>query len=240
LLQGQLHDVLSRLLAEAASTDAVQNLLVNAVHRLHDAVVSTLRGERGKLGVQGDSLVLDMSATVQHVFDSLGINEPAGQNDDLGTVVLIHDASALGTASSLVRALDTAVPILFVLSLVGFAAYVLLSPDKARGLRRVGYAIVIAAVASLLLWRLSNWGGSTYLGDAPIARMMIKSLVSNLRTQSLLLLAIGAVLIAVADQRVRGWIVAAADNGKAAVESLGATRAILLGAAGITLLLLIA
>jgi hypothetical protein len=220
--------------------DATQNGIETAIRALHDPVVSTLEGEDGSLAVEDGALVIHLDEAASSFLDRLGLDPPDALADrDIGTVVLVEDASALDGASQLVRGIDTAVPILLAGSFLGFVASVGLSSSKARAVNAVGYGLVIAGVCSLIVWRLGKWGSSAFLDEAPVARMLIESLSANLRLQSIVLGVVGAAIIVVADGRTRHWLAGQAGRAQSRIESFGAGRVALAGAAGVMALLLL-
>ena len=240
LLDAPLSDVTGRALARIFMLDATQEVIATAIRELHSLVVSTLEGRRDGVQVEGGSLVLHLEGVASNFLDKLGINAPQGGGDrELGTVVLVKDAKALDQASRIVRAIDEAVPFLLVGSVVAFGGAVALYRDKSRGVVVVGYAIIIAGVASLLAWRFSIWGSSAFLEEAPVARMIIDSLASNLKEQSIALVVLGAAVVILADERIRGCLSSHAGKAKTGIEAFGVGRTILVAAAGVTVLSLI-
>jgi len=231
LLEGELQDVLARTVARILLLEPTQAILDQAIRQLHDLVVSTLEGRRGGLDVENGALVIHLEGAVSNVLNKLGVNEPSAlQGQDIGTVVLVSDATTLDDASWLVRAVNTSVPILLVGSVVAFGGSVLAARNKPRGLTVVGYGIIIAAVVSLLAWRLGLLASREFLDQAPVAKMIIESLASNLRVQSFFLVALGIVIVALADARIRGWLTRNARDGWSRVETFGTGRALTIGA----------
>jgi hypothetical protein len=240
LLGNQLQEVLARTLARLLMLDVTQEALEQAIRRLHDLVVSTLKGSRDGLDVENGALVIHLEGAISNLLEGLNIEAGSNLQDrDVGTVVLVRDAGSLDTASQLVRATEESVPWLIVATVLAFAASVALARHKARGLTVVGYGLVIAGVFSLIAWRLSTWGFSSFLDEAPVARMILESLVGNLRVQSLLIAGAGGVVIALADERIRGWLAGNATAAWSRVEAFGAGRAAMIGAVGLVVILLV-
>jgi hypothetical protein len=240
LLADELHDALSRTLARLLAADTAQDLLERAIRRMHDLVVSTLEGREGALDVEDGAFVLHLDEAVSNFLDSIGVSAPAALEErEVGTIVLVEDARSLDTASRLVRGVQEITPIVFVISILAFAGAVFLAENKSRGLITVGYSIVIAGVFSLIAWRLSMWSARAFLDEALVARMIIDSLASNLRLQSLFLAALGALIVVLADARIRGWIGRTVSTAWPRIETFGTSQATLLVAGGIALILII-
>jgi hypothetical protein len=240
LLEAPLSDVTGRGIARVLQLDATQAILETAVRDLHNLVVSTLEGRRERLQVQGDALVINLDGVVTSFLDRLGISPPQGGGErSLGQVVLVEDSKELDAAASVVKAIDDAVPFLLVGSVVAFGGAVGLYRDKPRGVVVAGYAIVIAGVISLLIWRFATWGVGAYLEEAPVANMMIDSLASNLKVQSIALVVLGGAVVLLADARVRAWLAMAAGRANDQVQAFGVGRTLLLGAAAVTLIALV-
>lgn len=239
LLEDQLQEVLARTISRLLSLDGTQDLIEAAVLRLHERVISTLEGREDGLSAEDGALVINLQGAVSDFMTRIGVSPEALEERQVGRVVLVEDADSLDTASSLVRSLNTSVPLLFLGSVLTFAASVPLLVPRSSGVRRVGYGIVIAAVLSLLIWRLGMLASSAFLDERPVASMMIESLAANLRLQSFLLLAIGGALVATSDVRFRGWLARQASSTRARIDAFGASKTLLIGAVVVTFLLIV-
>ena len=221
LLEEPLTAALTPIFAGVLTLDAVRDVIVAAVGQMHDLVVSTLEGREDGLAVEDGSIVLKLDEAAGKVLDELGVSAPQGGGDrDIGTIVLVEDVKGLDQASSLIRTLDVLVPVMLVGSVAAFGGSFALSRSTPQGFKALGYAIVIAGVASLIAWRLSTWGSSAYLDEAPGAKMMIESLASNLKVQSLILGALGVIVVLGAEKRSRNWVSeTAAGHGRTSKRS---------------------
>jgi hypothetical protein len=240
LLEDDLEGILSRAIARTIESSTVQAALDRAIRELHTMVVSILEGKDSNLVIEDNQLVLDLNPVVSSVFDRLNIEEPQRLRDgDLGRVVLVRDARYLDIASTIVRGIETAVPVLIVLTIAALGASVVISQDRERGVVYVGYMVLLAGVISLVVWKIANIAFDEFLGSTLGARDLLESLTANLRAQSIFLIVLGAAVGLIADARVRAFVSRQTHDLGTGIERIGATRAIIIGATGATVLLLV-
>ena len=244
LFEDQLQNGIANAISRLASLDASAALETTAIRRLHTTLVATLKGRETGLTVQDDSLVLDLNETVKSYLARLDARlgtdfESRADQEGTGRVVLVSDTKALDQASFAVRALDTSVPVLIVLSLAALAGVVFLAPTRSSGFSTAGLIVMIAGLISLLLWRIAGTILGGYLEESPIARDIIDALIVNLRTQSIVLLVAGGIVVLVSEVRVRGWITEQSTRATGAVQAFGVGRSALVGAAGLAVAILV-
>jgi hypothetical protein len=240
LLEAPLSEITARGISRFLALDATQNLVNTAVRDLHGRVVATLEGRGERLRVEDDSLVLDLGSVATGFLDRLGINPPQGGADgDFGEVVLVEDSKELDLAGTIVRVIDDAVPFLLIGSVVAYGGAVALYRDRPRGITVAGYTIVFAGFFCLLAWWIGGWATEAFLEERPVANMLIDSLASNLRVQSIALIVLGGAIALLSDERIRGWLAEVGTGAKSQVEAFGVGRTLLLGAAGVAVLAII-
>jgi hypothetical protein len=239
LLENELHTLVARLIERILGLEALQNVVEQAIERMHAALLSFLKDEREGLTLADGRLVLDLSGVLTELFTRLGLTVPERlQTEGAGEVVLMEDASQLDKLSAFVKGIDELVPLLLVLAIVAGLAYVFLAPDRIRAARVCGYGIVAAGLASLILWRLSDRAFESLLSERPLAVMLLDGLTSDLRTQSIALMVFGAVVAVAADRRVMRLVADGAGRGNQELADFGYGRAFLVGASLLVLILL--
>jgi hypothetical protein len=239
LLENELHTLVARLIERILSLDALQNVVEQAIERMHATLLSFLKDERVAT-LEDGRLVLDLNGVLTELFTRLGLAVPERlQAEGSGEVVLMEDASQLDKLSAFVKGIDELVPVLLVLAIVAGLAYVWLAPDRVRAARLCGYAIVVAGLASLLVWRLADRAFETLLSERPLAVMLLDGLTSDLRSQSIGLMVFGAAVAVAADRRVMRLVADAGGRGNRELADFGYGRAFLVSAALLVLILLL-
>jgi hypothetical protein len=214
VLKSQLENGLAATAERVLAADAIQGLRDDAVLRFHGLVLGVLKDER-VVGARQDQIVLDLSDYVPAVVQELGLRaaERAGGGDSAledGTIVLVDDAGAVRSASFIARNTDV---VAIVLALVAIGLLVLAVSrlaDLRTGIRRSGYVVLAAGLASMLLVFIVNQAIDGAYPDRVVLQELVGSLLSNLRLQSLLLVVVGVVAAAATDRRLlgaaeRGW-----------------------------------
>ncbi len=240
LLENELKQVISEVLVRVLALPETQQGVQVAIRQLHSRVVSTLEGRNDRVSVDNGKLVLDVSAAARDTFDQLGLPLPSRvQNADLGRIVLVDNAQALSQASFAVRSVKVALPVLLVAAVLVFGWRIYLTKDRAGGIVSVGYCIAIAGVLSVVAWRIAILTTNHYIGGHPVANMLVQSLTSNLRYQSLALLAFGLLIVVLAGGHAQRVYKDVARVGGGAIETVGAGKAIVAGVAAVLVLALI-
>lgn len=244
LVEAQAQDLLKQLFSYVLGLDTTRAVVVEALPPLHQLLVDTLKGQREGLDIEDDSLVLDLREVVSLVLERLGIDEPDAVEERLddweaGRIVLVSDVQYLDMVSIGVRTVNTATPILIVLSLGLLVAGVVVSNARESSLLRTGYAVAIVGLVSLLIWRISGWVFAATMDAEPLARMMLNELLTNYRLQSLILILIGVVICLAANARVRSTVAQLSADGRVRVEKFGTGKAFFIAVVALTLLILI-
>jgi len=240
LLENELHTLVARLIERLLGLDALQDVVEQSIERVHAALLSFLKDERAGLTLADGRLVLDLRGVLAELFTRLGLSVPERlQEEGAGEVVLMEDASQLDRVSAFVRGIDELVPVLLVLAIAAGLAYVLLAPDRIRGVALCGYGIVAAGLASLILWRLSDRAFESFLSERPLAVMLLDGLTSDLRLQSIGLVVFGAAVAVAADRRVMRLAADVAGRGNRELADFGYGRAFLVAATLLVVILLL-
>jgi hypothetical protein len=241
LFEGQLANLLSEVIARALVLDSAREAIFSAIGRLHTLLVDTLEGRTERIQVTSEGVVLRLDSIVINVLDGLGLDGSQLTSErDLGRVVLVEDPGKLDDLGRLLRIVDDSVPFLFVGSVLAFGGAIgLSSQDRLRGVTRVGLAMLACSLIVLLIWKLGAEAFSSQLGETPVARMILDSLWSGLKTQAIVLLVIGATIVAALDQRVRLWLASAYHNTASAVTSFGVGRTVIAGTIAVFFVVLV-
>ncbi len=189
----------------------------------HTAVVTFLRGGAGPVEVEGGVVTLDLREGVsavlsefgQRVGDLLGVDlSGLGSGDVLSTVadrlgieipedfgeVVVFRSDRLEAAQSVVQLLDTLFWLLPLLTVLLFAAAVVLAIDR----RRFGVALAIgAAVSGLVAWLITALLEQTLVNEIVAGRgrdavgAVVATVAGSLRATFLLLSLVLAVVVVV-------------------------------------------
>jgi len=232
--------VLYRVSQRLLSSGFTAELRSDVIERLHRRVVAILESEDTALQVEGDDLVLDLRPVVTQLFERVGVSVPArvqeAQAEGRGVVVLMEDTSGLQAAAFFVRNRAVFVVIAFVLGLACFAGAVLMHTNRMSGVSRAGFAVATVGILTLLLVLVSN----QFIPDERIVlRELVQNLEANLRRQSIGLVLLGAIVVAVADPGVRRSFASARRSVDVYSQRLGTGTPLLvaMGLAGLVLFL---
>ena len=173
------------------------------VHALHGSLVGVATGTGQQVRIVGESLVVDLGGIIDRVVVRLDPSGRAarylsgGQGD--GEIV-VAQASELATVQQAVTALQAIQVIVPLVVIAAILLVLLLAHRRARALGIVGVAVVVAGAITLAI----AWGGALVAGgipDQPLAGDIVEDVYAALTTilaqQSLLLIAIGALLVVV-------------------------------------------
>jgi hypothetical protein len=160
-----LQTVIRREINDFVTSPRFPELWDEANRRVHDRVIALLTtGQSKRLLLEGDTVVLDLSPTVERVrqgleergFDRLAAAIPPSVD---GQITLLQSEGFVKArnAIDLLEALTIVLPILALLCLGG---HVFLSRPRRRGLLRVGLGL---AVTALLLFAAVGLARSAYL-----------------------------------------------------------------------------
>jgi hypothetical protein len=193
----------TRILA-ALSSPGVRAARDDAVRAVHAFLVGAATDGDGLVRVQGSQVVLDLGPVVERVAAAVddrlpqaGLAAlPAGQ-----ATVVLGDAPQVKTLTTAVGTLDRLRIVLPLALLALVVAILALAHRRLRALGLIGMAMIVAGIISLVV----AWFGSGIVRGVPrdpvtatIAKSAYDAFVEVLVLQSLLLVAVGAVVALVA------------------------------------------
>jgi hypothetical protein len=232
-----LYQVSSRLLSSDVTADARDAVVRN----LHEQVIATLEGDDDRaLQAQGDNLVLDLRPIIGRVFERVGLPMPARLQqagaEGKGVIVLVEDSQGLGAASFFVSNRVVFIVLALLAAIASLAGAVWLSRDRMRGISHAGFAVATAGVLTLLLIVIGN----SFIPEERVAlRELVHSLEANLRKESILLLAVGAIIALGTDPGIRANVAAAQREIGVHVQRVGTGTSLLLALGVVGLLLIV-
>jgi hypothetical protein len=147
------------------SSDAFVRLWTEANRRVHARVVALLTtGESGRLGLEDDTVYLDLGSAVENVRQRLEARGLTRLADAIppsvdGRVTLVSSEGFV-TARDAVDLLESLTIVLPIAALLCLAGYVALARPRRRGLIHVGIGIVVTA---LLVVAIGAFARSAYL-----------------------------------------------------------------------------
>ena len=248
LVRNRAQPIIESAVQEILATELLGDARNTILLTLHTRLIALLEDRSELVEVRDDQLVLDLRDQVERVLDGLGINASSAlQSDransligDSGTIVLVEDAGALRQASWLVQHWDTITVVLLIGSLLAFAGTILLRGDRLHGVFRVAAAAITVGVLTLLLGAITILVLKTAQPDMIVLREFVRDLLSNLRTQSAVLIVLGLVAIVVCDSRVRSVLDRGIGTATAALRRVDSTVLLVcLGIVGMLILLAI-
>jgi hypothetical protein len=245
VVANQLEPLIADIATRFIASERTGRLASDVIPVLHTELVAFLEDDDKRLQLQGDSLVLHLSGTVDNVGERLGV--PLGQSEGgdgpEGDVVLIKDATYLQLTSDLVKNRQEITLALLVgaIASLGVAAWRI--GNITQALQKVSIVLVAVGVASLLALLVSNWILADVFPDRIVIRELLKSFEANLEKQSLILVILGAIGIATMDARARHFALntynGAVNSGSSAIGRIGVGPLMLAAAALIIILVLI-
>jgi hypothetical protein len=234
-------ELVYRVSLRVLSSDATASARDDVVRNLHDQLVRTLEGDDDKaLRAEGDSLVLDLRPLISRVFERVGLPMPArlqqAAAEGRGVIVLVEDNQALGAASFFLSNRVLFLVLALFAAIACLAGAVMLSSDRTRGIAHAGFAVATAGVLTLLIRLIGN---SFIPDERLVLRELVHALEANLRKESILLLAIGAIIALGTDAGIRAHVAAAQRSISVQVQRIGTGTSLLI-ALGVVALVLIA
>jgi hypothetical protein len=174
--------------------------------RAHRQVVAVLRGQTQGVSTGNGQVAIDLKPIAREVtkrLDGLGIHALDQQVGHINQRVVLFDSPELRQAQGVVRVFDDLVVALPVITVVGFAGALAVSPDRRRTLARAAFGLVLATA---LLLTVFNVARSVYLNVLPgsVDRSAAAAVFDQL--VSFLLLTLRSVFSVAAGVMVAAWL----------------------------------
>lgn len=142
------------------TSDQFQWVLEKMLRLAHSEAVAVIRGDAAVKLTEEGKVILDVGELLtdvrdQLVADGMGFLKNISIPESAGQLVLF-EADNLGMVKSMVKLLDTLHWILPLLSLILFAAAILIAKDRRKALMGAGVGLAIAMAFSLIVLRLAR------------------------------------------------------------------------------------
>ena len=223
-------ELLYRVSLRVLSSDITNDVRDDVVRNLHEQLSPRWKATTDKaLKAEGDSLVLDLRPIVERVFERVGLPIPARlqQAGAEGKGVVVSGRRQSGPWCCVVfRQQPRRIFVLALLAAIAcLAGAACSSKDPMRGISHAGFAVATAGVLTLLLIVIGN----SFIPEERVAlRELVQSLEANLRKESVLLLAVGAIIALGTDAGIRANVAAARRDIGAHVQRVGTGTSLLL------------
>lgn len=233
ILNAQMEPLLEEAIRRLLDTELAGAAGGRILRDLHNQVVATLENHDSVLQIQGDRLVLDLNEIIDRLFEGLNLPQPEqlGGSQERGEIVLLNDSRPLQQAGFIVRNRGWIMFGLLAGAVVSLGLATAAEPAGERRLMVPAGVLVTVGLVSLVLVLVANEVLDSAEGEQTVLMAIVKALERNLELQSLLLVVIGALVIAIADHQVRETV----SKGSAAVahrvEAFGAVRLLVIAAA---------
>ncbi len=210
--------IIDRTALEVVRSTAFQDLWASANRSVHPQVVALLRGDTvAGVNVIDGEVVVDLAPIVTEVQARLraaGLPDLLSLGSD-GFTLTIFESRDLASVQSALDLLVTLRWVLPLLSLLGVAGFIWLSPGKARAGIQVGLALAFGMVTVLVALALIR---AWYLGDRTVtlddaAATAVFDIVTQFLRASARGIALGGLLIAGA-----AWILMAGNAWRTAID----------------------
>jgi hypothetical protein len=241
VLNAQIEPLLESVIRRLLDSDLVGTLVDDILRRLYAQVLAILEGQDTILQIQGNRLVLDLNEIIDRLFDRLNLTRPErlGGSQERGEVVLLNDSKPLQQASFFVENRGWIMFGLVAGAVVSLGVAATSQPGGWRRLVLPAGVLVAVGLISLVLVLIALAVLESVGGERVVLVEMVEALARNLEHQSILLVIVGAVVLAMTDHRAREGL----SKGYAAVaervEAFGAWRLLIIVGAVAALLLYI-
>jgi len=232
-------ELLYRVSLRVLSSDFTADLQGDIVRNLHAQVIATLEDNDDRaVHVQGQSLVLDLRPIIERIFERIGLPVPARLQaagiEGRGVVVLVDESSGLSAASFFVTNRIAILVVSVLIAIACLAGAVLLSGKGIRGVSRAGFAVAAAGLLTMLILAITNF---LIPDERVVLRELLHALEQSLRTESLLLVIVGATMVLGTDAGVRTNFTTARRSIATRLQRVSPSSALLMGIGGLILML---
>jgi hypothetical protein len=239
-LTSNLSDVISQVVLRVLQGNRFQDVYQTALRDLHEQVMKVLDNSNA-VSVSGNVLVLDVRPILRSVLESLGL--PAPENGQVASAlnlppdageIAIHN-SAVSWSYRIGHYGRQVIALTIIAAVVALLLSVLVAVSRRSATKRVGVALLVVGLVSLLLLVPLRLIVSRTARSPDAAIAVVRILTNQYRVQSLLLMAAGVVLVCCALMVGKGR---PSDVGSWLREHIARVRAVGIAAAVLVLLAL--
>jgi hypothetical protein len=179
----------------------VGDLSERLIREVHTQLIAIIEEDQSA-GVtrQGNQLVINLQPLLQSAADELGLDKEGqiGQRIDIppdrGQIVLAEGPGTYTWVADLVKQHRAITATILAVTGVMFGLAVLASRDRRATIRNAGIVLVAAALISLVALFVGKEVTASYARNPTVARDVLDSLLRGVQYQSLVMLALGAVV----------------------------------------------
>jgi hypothetical protein len=239
VLNAQIEPLLESVIRRLLDSDLVGTLVDDILRRLYSQVLAILEDQDTVLRIQGNRLILDLNEIIDRLFDRLNLARPErlGGSQERGEVVLLNDSKPLQQAAFFVENRGWIMFGLVAGAVVSLAVVATSQPGGWRRLVLPAGVLVAVGLISLVLVLIAIAVLESVEGERIVLIEMVEALVRNLEHQSILLVIVGALVIAMTDHRARDGLSKGYSAVAERVEAFGAWRLLIIVGAVAALLL---
>lgn len=165
-----------RIVDRALEQPAFQRLFTRALEEAHRTLVEVLEGGGPRVSTEGGEVTLDLQAIVLEAADRIGIGEQVAERipPDAGRIVILR-SDELDVAQNTFQLLKTLAWVLPILTLIAFGAAVVISRDRRRAVRGIGFVLAVAGILGLFAANLTG----NYIVDGLVAERENRQAANN-------------------------------------------------------------
>ena len=164
------------LVARALEQPRLQSVWSATIEETHETLVQVLEGDGDRISTEGGVVTLDLERIVLEAAERIGIRDQVEGKlpEDVGRIEILR-SDELDTAQNAFQLLKTLAWVLPILTLGAFALVVWLAGNRRRAVRRIGVAVVLVGVLTLVAVNLTG----NYIVNELVATSDTREAASN-------------------------------------------------------------